>query len=84
MPPPRVPSAPSAPKPAATARTCPGCGAGNVATILYGMPGVEVADDVDAGRVKLGGCVIGPDMPTHHCNVCGIDFAVSRRKKGTR
>ena len=51
--------------------TCPRCGASKIADILYGMPAYsEVKDDLDAGRLVLGGCCVSDDDPPWECTVC--------------
>jgi hypothetical protein len=45
---------------------CPECGEHGV-PIVYGMPTPEMEEAVDRGEYELGGCCIGPDMPTHEC-----------------
>jgi hypothetical protein len=52
------------PTPGITDR-CPRCGSPSLARILYGLPAFtrRLEEDLDAGRVVLGGCVIGEDPP---------------------
>lgn len=45
---------------------CPICGARAV-PIAYGMPGPEVFDAADEGRVVLGGCVVTGFDPDWAC-----------------
>ena len=42
---------------------CPECGSAKVAEIVYGLPSSDWdwEKDVDAGRVRLGGCCVPPD-----------------------
>jgi hypothetical protein len=47
-------------------RTCPECGAEAV-PIVYGLPGPELWDQEDAGRVVLGGCVLEAENPDWAC-----------------
>lgn len=54
----------AAKRPAPGADKCPIC-AGALGPVVYGM----VADPGD--DVIIGGCVIGPDDPTHGCENCG-------------
>ena len=57
-------------------RVCPNCGSSRIAPILYGEPGLgELGADIEAGRVVLGGCLLGEDSPRYHCLACGTDFA---------
>lgn len=46
--------------------TCPVCGAEAV-RIVYGMPGPQLIEDLREGRIALGGCVVGEDMPKWAC-----------------
>ena len=56
--------------------TCPQCGSSEVARIQWGYPALsdELEADVEAGRVVLGGCLVGPDDATHQCRACGWTF----------
>lgn len=65
-------------------RKCPSCGHKPFGSILWGMPGMgeKMRADVEAGRVVIGGCLIGPDDPDWQCAKCGTamwsDGRVSR------
>ncbi len=52
---------------------CPACGGGLVARIFRGMPAYDqkLLDDLDAGRIVLGGCVMTNDDPSWQCTQCG-------------
>ncbi len=39
--------------------------------ILYGYPTPEAFLDYEAGRLALGGCMIGPESPEFECPRCG-------------
>ena len=55
---------------------CPRCGSTTAVPIVYGMPFGDDFGDADAGRIVLGGCLVGsrqPD-PTHLCSACGAEF----------
>ena len=56
--------------------TCPVCGSGKVAPILYGLPNFtdELNRALDEGRVALGGCVITDDDPAWKCLSCEAAF----------
>jgi len=45
---------------------CPECGAEGV-PIVYGMPGLDLFEDEEAGRVVLGGCIIEEENPNWSC-----------------
>jgi hypothetical protein len=51
---------------------CPKCGAGHVASILYGLPefSEELRHELDAKQIVLGGCVVEGDDPQWRCNEC--------------
>ena len=55
---------------------CPKCKSGNVAEIVYGMPDYndELVKALDEGKIELGGCLVGENDPTRHCNSCQTDF----------
>ena len=55
---------------------CPNCESTNTCRIMYGMPAYtdKLDRDLKAGRVHLGGCIIGFDDPNRHCNDCETDF----------
>ena len=38
--------------------------------IVYGYPSPELIEEADAGRVRIGGCVISSDDPAYECPVC--------------
>jgi hypothetical protein len=52
-------------------RICPECRKSIVPVpIAYGYPSPEMFEDADAGRVRLGGCVITGDDPQWACPAC--------------
>ena len=57
-------------------RKCPHCGFSPVANILYGMPApdAKMQQDIDDGRLALGGCCIGMEDPTWKCRDCGLEM----------
>lgn len=55
-------------------RQCPSCGSQKVIPIEYGMPGPELIELAEKGKVALGGCCVSPDSPTHECADCGVTF----------
>jgi transcription elongation factor Elf1 len=64
-----------------TDRTCPRCGAHEIAEISYGMPAysTELEADLTAHRVVLGGCVVWQDQPDLQCTACGQTFRADGR-----
>ncbi len=52
-------------------QTCPACHVEIVPLpIVYGYPGVDLWEAEQAGRLKLGGCIIGYESPDHACPKC--------------
>lgn len=67
-----------------TPEKCPQCGNATVLPIVYGMPGPELWEEAQQGKVLLGGCCIGPFEPDHQCTECGwinIDSAEALRPR---
>ena len=62
-----IPAAPS---------TCPNCQSTDVAEFLYGMPAFseDLGRQIDAGEIRLAGCMIWPEAPKFECNACGTRF----------
>jgi len=48
---------------------CPRCG-GPLLPVVYGLPGIDLAEAERRGELLLGGCTVFPDAPTHSC-ACG-------------
>lgn len=55
-------------------KQCPKCGSKNSVPIVYCMPGPELFEEAEAGKVKLGGCCIIDGNPEFHCNNCGLEW----------
>lgn len=55
---------------------CPKCGSRNFAEILYGMPMFDekLENNIQDGKIVLGGCLIYDGMPLYRCNECKNDF----------
>lgn len=55
---------------------CPNCASSNTCRIMYGMPTYtdKLNDDLEAGRIHLGGCILTDNDPNRHCNDCEVDF----------
>jgi hypothetical protein len=49
---------------------CPACGAKSAVKIVYGLPTYDAFLDEQAGKIKLGGCVIDRDSPKYFCKKC--------------
>jgi hypothetical protein len=54
----------------------PRCRSMDVAVYLWGEPAFsdELEQDIGAGRVVIGGCVVSEEDPIHRCRACGMDF----------
>jgi len=57
-------------------RKCPVCGKAPVASILWGMPGMdaELEEKIAKGSVTLGGCCVGLPSPMWRCEACKADI----------
>jgi 5-methylcytosine-specific restriction protein A len=64
-------------------KKCPECGSDRVARILWGMvlPDKALREEMDAGQVVLGGCVVSDYDPSWRCMDCGASMY---RKGGRR
>ena len=49
---------------------CPACGSLRVARIVYGFPGPQMIQDVESGRIALGGCCVSDFDPAWQCLEC--------------
>lgn len=50
---------------------CPHCGEKTVATIFYGYPAFsELEDDLESGKIVLGGCCVTDHDPEWQCTSC--------------
>jgi len=58
-------------------RACPSCNSKRCARILRGYPlyTEELQNDLDAGRVVLGGCLISDDETDWRCLDCGNEWS---------
>ena len=50
-------------------RRCPRCAGDDVSVVEYGLP-----DGPPEPGVVLGGCVVGPALPTRVCGTCGHEW----------
>lgn len=54
---------------------CPKCGSSEVAKILYGMPVFHlIEEDLEKGKIELGGCCITDNDPAYKCRSCNHKF----------
>jgi hypothetical protein len=40
-------------------RACPACGSVDIVRIVYGFPSPDILADAEAGKIHVGGCVVG-------------------------
>lgn len=58
-----------------TESICPTCHSKeNVVPIVYGYPDQTLMEEANAGKVKLGGCVIQKNNPRWFCKKCQSDW----------
>jgi hypothetical protein len=57
---------------------CPICG-GQTVPIIYGLPDPNQVsiEDVEAGRIVLGGCMVSGDEPEFLCRDCGYEWRIA-------
>ncbi|MBE5742518.1 MAG: hypothetical protein E7360_04250 [Clostridiales bacterium] len=55
---------------------CPYCGKSKLSKLLFGMPIMsdELQKDIEEGKVKLAGCIVGEDNPRYYCRWCKKEF----------
>lgn len=53
---------------------CPRCKSKNIIDIVYGYPNRELMAKAERGEVKLGGCEVDENNPTHFCRDCLKEF----------
>jgi DNA-directed RNA polymerase subunit RPC12/RpoP len=54
---------------------CPKCESESIAYILYGLPDFQsIEDDIDSGKVRLGGCTLTEDSPQWRCIDCSHEW----------
>jgi hypothetical protein len=55
---------------------CPLCGSADTVPIVYGLPDPELIsiEDVEAGRVVLGSCIVGGGEPLWRCRRCRFEW----------
>jgi hypothetical protein len=52
--------------------------------ILYGYPTPEAFEEAEAGRIRLGGCMIGAESPEFECPACGGPLPFASEPHGPR
>jgi len=64
-------------------RSCPKCSsAKDVVPIEYGYPGVDLWDDEQSGKVRLGGCMTMDDSPEWYCKGCRYEWQTDHPQDG--
>jgi DNA-directed RNA polymerase subunit RPC12/RpoP len=58
---------------------CPSCNEKTGVDVVYGMPSIEIARQVELGEIALGGCVIEPNQPNYRCMSCGFEWDRARQ-----
>ena len=56
---------------------CPACDSKDVAEIRYGLYDSKNdvwKEDIESGKVVLGGCMVGEDSKRFYCNDCGYKW----------
>jgi predicted RNA-binding Zn-ribbon protein involved in translation (DUF1610 family) len=61
-------------------RQCPSCGSHEVVPILYGLLTPEAEEDVKAGKVALGGCIVSGRDPAWRCKECRHEWGKLARR----
>jgi hypothetical protein len=56
---------------------CPQCGSKDTRRIVYGFPTDEAIAAELRGEVCMGGCLVGPQMPTRVCLACEAQWTRS-------
>ena len=51
---------------------------------MYGYPTPEAFHEADAGRIRLGGCMVGDESPEFECPACGGALPIAAKPHGTR
>jgi hypothetical protein len=57
---------------------CPACHQPSLRQIVYGMPGVDLAQAAERGGVILGGCIVDDGNPRWECVSCGRSYVSLR------
>ncbi len=58
--------------------SCPECGSDDVAEIVYGFPGPELAEQAERGEVILGGCCVPLAPAKWGCHACDHEWGHER------
>jgi len=62
---------------------CPSCNSENVAWILWGYPDCmdKIKQELEDGKIILGGCLVNDHDPEWECNDCHHRFQSNEIKK---
>ncbi|MGY2065626.1 hypothetical protein [Blastococcus sp. SYSU DS0619] len=55
-------------------RVCPGCGREDSVPVVYGLPGFDLFEQSESGRVALGGCLVMDEPAAFACRTCGLEW----------
>lgn len=58
---------------------CPNCKKKAGVNIIYGMPGIELAEQAERDEIRLGGCIVEENQPDRHCVSCEHQWQIVRR-----
>lgn len=55
---------------------CPKCNGNSIAKILWGLPAMseKLEQQLNEGKVVLGGCCVTDNDPKWHCNNCEYEW----------
>ncbi len=53
---------------------CPRCGGCKTIPIVAGFPNAEAYELAEQRKIRLGGCIVGPDTMNRYCTACDIEF----------
>jgi hypothetical protein len=51
-------------------RVCSKCGSTRILPVVFGRPTAELQKEYEKGKVMLGGCEVGEEMPEFYCKKC--------------
>ena len=57
---------------------CPRCSSSKVLPIVYGYPSEDLMAEAEAGKVRLGGCIVSPGDPDRACGECSHQWREER------
>jgi hypothetical protein len=65
--------------------SCPRCRSKRIARFMYGKPSrsLQLQQKIKEGKIVLGGCCIGGDIPTWKCMDCKLDIYYHKEQNET-